>query len=962
MHSAVQGRIRVRIPALYRSDSVKSAIEANLAGRPHILGIRANMLTGTVLVTFATGLQPEEVRSLLELAAVALPINSDPPAPAEKHPWHTLEAGSAVAHFETSPERGLSDSEAVSRLRRHGPNRLPAPVPRSPFAILLGQFKSLPVLLLGASAALSLATGGIADALAILGVVLINAGIGFVTESQAERTINALGSIRLPLATVLREGRVMQVLPEAIALGDIVAVTPGTVIPADGRLVATKNLTVDESALTGESLPSGKAADWVGGIEVPLADRMNMVYMGTLVTGGSGLAIIVATGRNTEIGIIQALVGETRAPETPMQKQLGKLGNQMVLLSVAICVAVLFIGVARGYGLLQMLKSAVSLAVAAVPEGLPTVATTTLALGIRNMRKKNVLIRHLDAVETLGAVQVICLDKTGTLTVSHMTVLALHADMTRTGCEPGMTINPALLKLLHVAVLCNETRLKRTEGTYVLDGSATENALIEMALMSGLDVNELRVRHPLIKTEYRAEGRNYMTTWHEMGQDMDFSATKGSPEEVLARCSWVLLGGRRIPLSGKAREVILQENEKMAGKALRVLGFAYAEKSDEGLTWLGLAGLADPLRQGTRELIGLFHQAGIRTVMITGDQSATAYAIGKELDLAGGRHIEILDSGHLEKLDPEVLASLVQKVEIFSRVSPAHKLDIVQALQQGGSVVAMTGDGINDGPALKAADVGVAMGTTGTAAARQIADVVLEDDNLQTMIVAVGQGRTIYNNIRKSVHFLMSTNMTEILVMLSSIGAGLGQPLNPMQLLWINLMSDVFPALALAVEPPESDILRRPPRDPKMPIIRPQDFRRYGLESLLITGGAMAAYGYGMAAYGPGARANTIAFMSLTSAQLLHAYSCRSERLGLFSRERLPKNPYIDIALGGSLALQSSTVLVPGLRSLLGSMPLGFPDALVIGAAACAPFFINEAAKRPLVRQPVLPVVPMVGE
>jgi Ca2+-transporting ATPase len=850
--------------------------------------------------------------------------------------WHSLPADRALQHYEVRFDRGLSGAEAAMRLQRYGPNALTEAERRSALRIFLGQFDSLPIWLLLASAGVSAATGGIADAAVILAVVGMNAVIGYVTESQAERTIDALTRVDHPPVPVLREGGIQAISGPDVVPGDILLLTPGCFVAADARLVQVKELSVDESALTGESLPVNKRADGVLALETALAERDNMVYMGTAITGGSALAIVVATGRWTELGLIQALVGETRPPPTPMQRQLDQLGNQLVLLSVGACVAVFGIGMLRGYGFLPMLQAAISLAVAAVPEGLPTVATTTLALGLREMNRRKVLIRQL------------------------------HADRHRLRVANGLFYAPsgrvdagertALLALLHVATLCNESRLEN-EGPSraTLNGSATENALLALAIEAGVDVVDLRRRHPLLRTQYRTEGSKFMATWHGGGEGA-MLAVKGSPEQVLGLCRWQMDGGELRELTADVRDDILAENEHMAGEAMRVLGFAIrpqaSEPVAEDLVWLGLMGLADPIREGTRALIQQFHDAGIKTIMITGDQSATAYAIGRELALSGDEKLEILDSYQLSEIDPELLSALSQKVDIFSRVSPANKLQIVQALQRAGKVVAMTGDGINDGPALKAADIGVAMGTGGTDVARTVADVVLEDDELQTMILAVSQGRTIYGNIRKSIHYLVSSNMSEIGVTFIAVAGGLGQPLNTMQLLWINLMTDVFPALALAMDPPEPDVLRHPPRDPREAIIRRQDFKRYGLEALTLTSGGLAAYLYGLSRYGPGPRASTLTFMGLTISQLLHAITCRSDNHGLFVDGSLPPNRWLDGALAGSLTLQLGTVLVPGLRGFLGNSPITLADGLVVAGAAGLPFIANEAIKRALLPVP----------
>jgi Ca2+-transporting ATPase len=699
-----------------------------------------------------------------------------------------------------------------------------------------------------------------------------------------------------------------------------------------------------------------------------------MVYMGTLVTGGQGLAVVVATGRFTEIGKIQTLAGEAEAPETPMERQLSQMGTQLVYVSGGVCALVFGIGLLRGYGFLEMLKSAISLAVAAVPEGLPTVATTTLALGVMNMRKHHVLIRRLEAVETLGSVQTICLDKTGTLTLNKMEVVTAYADMQRVYLTEGQftvggkQIDPLareeLMRMAQVCVLCSESTVEKQEEHYVLHGSPTENALIHMAISAGVDILQLREVYPVLKVTLRSENRNFMSTLHggngaPMSDDSTrpLLAVKGSPGEVLAMCEWHLTGGQRIPLTDSDRLHIETENERMAGEALRVLGTAYHYVEDmgkdtegySGLTWLGLVGMEDPIRPGVTEVIRGFHGAGLNTLMITGDQSPTAYAIGKELNLSRNAHLEILDSTHLANLDPEVMTALADRVHVFARVSPAHKLQIVQALQRAGKVVAMTGDGINDGPALKAADIGIAMGHTGTDVAREVADVVLEDDNLETMIVAISQGRTIYTNIRKAVHFLLATNLSEIMVMFVALSAGLGHPLNAMQLLWINLISDIFPGLALALEPPEPEVLERPPRDPREPIIQVGDFKRIAWESATLSAGALGAYGYGLWRYGQGGQASTLAFMSLTSGQLLHALTSRSETHSMLDggtgKAPLPPNPYLNLALLGSFAAQGLTLFVPGLRSLLGLAPVDLLDRLVISGSALLPFVVNEQTK-----------------
>jgi Ca2+-transporting ATPase len=602
-------------------------------------------------------------------------------------------------------------------------------------------------------------------------------------------------------------------------------------------------------------------------------------------------------------------------------------------------------------------KTTISLAVAAVPEGLPTVATTTLALGIRKLNAQRVIIRDLEAVETLGEVQTICFDKTGTVTQNRMSVMRIFSGNHTTELKPNgffrgaRKINPSnspeLSQLAKICILCGEV-----SGQQADQGSSTEKALLEFAVSAGLSITEVNERYPRIKTRFRAEDRNFMSTVHIAGTTERFLALKGNPVEVLAMCDTQLIGGRKLPISEQDLSQIEIENERMATDALRVLGFAFKSAEDEevldelsGLTWVGLIGMADPLRPGMKELVARFHHAGIDTIMLTGDQSPTAYAIGKALGLSREMPIEILDSTSLTNIDSRALRALSQRVHVFARVSPAHKLQIVQALQDAGKIVAMTGDGINDGPALKAADIGIAMGHSGTDVARQVAEVVLEDDNLETMILAVGHGRAIHDNIKKSLHFLLSTNFSEIIVMFVASAAGIGYPLSAMQLLWINLMSDIFPSLALALEPPEPGILERPPRDPQEPIIGRSDFKRIGIEAGVISLATLGAYGAGLARYGIGQKASTIAFQSLTFAQLLHAISCRSPNVKIYDEEKLPPNRYLTLALGGSLGLQLLTFVIPGLRSLLGLAPVSLFDGAIIAISAILPLLVNEATK-----------------
>jgi P-type Ca2+ transporter type 2C len=997
INDSVRGRVRYKIEGLYRSAAFKYRLEILLSTSPEINHVSASILTGNVLIIFdpecnvrkissdveqvtiacvrelrngSEAIQQEVPRSAAELklarSKTNLPLDVGRVHKAEH--WHVLDVKSILAKFKSSIKKGLSAEAARNNREKYGLNLVPEPASRSQLDIFIDQFNSFPVALLGAAAALSVVTGGVLDAVVILAVVGINAVIGFVTENDSEKTIRSLKTLIRPYAQIRREGRLAEISADQVLVGDILVLKPGTYVAADARVVESNRLTIDESVLTGESMPVSKVSTPLQASKVPLGDRVNMIYSGTLVTGGQGLGVVVATGRSSEMGKIQSLVAEAEAPETPIEKQLTTIGNQLVWISGAVCGLVFLLGLMRGNGFIQVLKTSISLAVAAVPEGLPAVAATTLALGIKSMKRHKVLIRNLDAVCTLGSVQTICFDKTGTITYNRMSVLRIYSGMRHIQVKNGgfysekkpfdRLQHDEVLRLIQVGVLCNESQMDTRRREYVLSGSPTENALIEMAIKAGVDISALREQYPLLRTDYRSDDRQFMTTVHSSANPSTFVALKGSPVDVLGKCSFHVKDGVRIPLVEEDRDLIESENDNMAGDALRVLGLAYTDGSSEeirekenGLTWLGLVGMADPIRDRVKESIAVFHRAGLETVMITGDQSPTAYAVGKKLELSQGRPLEILDSTHLTTTDSSVIQALSKQVHVFSRVSPSNKLQIVQALQRTGRVVAMTGDGINDGPALKAADIGIAMGRSGTDVARDVADVVLEEDDLQTLIIAITDGRTIYRNIRKTLRYLISTNFSEIQVMVAAGVLGMGYPLNAMQLLWINLISDIFPGLALALEPAEPDVMEQPPRDPAEPIIKTDDFKRITFEAATMTATSLAAYGYGVMKYGAGAGAGTMAFQSLTISQILHAISCRSETRSIFDAEKPPPNKYLTAAILGSLGLQAATQLIPGVRSLLGLTPLAASDFLVVGATSVLPLFISEATKSGVVKQ-----------
>lgn len=1001
--------MRFKVSELYGSDTLKEQFETQLLQIHFIQKVFASPLTGNVLVFYNTDQRPSEIKRVVESLLIlwtkipseekhaeagsdtmqktdsagiekAIEDESIPtklkegfgkihrllthPRAQKERSWYLKKVDSVLLKLAGNAESGLTCKDVQLRQDRYGLNQFPETKPRGGWEIFLGQINSLPTCLLAAAAAVSLFTGGLFDALVIMGVVAANAFIGYRTESEAEKTIESLKKMVRPEASVLREGKVRVEPVENVVIGDVLILKPGAYVAADCRIIEATDLSIDESMLTGESMPVFKHTRSLRRKNIPLGDRLNMAYMGTQVTGGQGRSVVVTTGCYTEIGKLQKMLQDTDRPETPIERQLRIMGDQLVMVCGLVCGAVFFLGFLRGYGMVQMLRMAISLAAAAVPEGLPAAATINFALGIRNMQKHRVLIRRLQAVETLGAIQTLCLDKTGTLTWNRMAVQRIFSGGNEYAVSgkglllDNQPVNPKhigeIQDLINVCVLCSETKVKGNDvdQDLVLRGSSTENALVQLAIIAGVDPKVLRKKHPLLNLNYRTESRHFMFTCHAIENSQVLFAVKGSPPEVLALCTRQMKNGIITTLTHTDRHQIELENERMAGQALRVLGFAFSVKTSNGenhipndLVWLGLVAMADPIRSGVKELIGNFHQAGIRTVMITGDQSATAYAVAREVEISGENHIEILDSSELSAVKGSKLKALAQKAHAYSRVSPADKLEIVRALQSAGRTVGMTGDGINDGPALKAADLGIAMGKSGTDVAREVSDVVLEDDNLETLVMAVRDGRGTYINIRKSVHFFLSTNLSEIMVMFTAMAAGIGFPLNVMQLLWVNIISDIFPGLALCMEAPETDIMDRPPRDKSAPLFSRADFKRMVYESSVISAASLGAYAYGLFRYGAGRRAGTLAFQSLTIGQILHALSCRSETHAFWQGDQLSPNPYLKTAIGGSLLLQLLTFFSPPLRRILGITPLSPVDMLVTGGCAVLPLLINETTK-----------------
>lgn len=967
VHTCVPGRARLHIAGLRHSHERRCLLERGLRQCAGVDAVSASTDTGNVLIQFAPSLPLSRVVSRLdELLERGEAYAAGEDAAVS---WYARDVADVARELGTSPSDGLSAAAAERRLQRHGPNTIREVAPRSAWEIVSGQLRSLPVALLCVGAAVSLATGGLLEACAIGAVLVVNAAIGSTVEMRSERTILGL-SAALPGGTrVVRDRELLTVDSATIVPGDLLVLERGAAVAADARVVAAHDLTISEAMLTGESAPVTKRAAPLDSAFVPLGERSNMIYRGTIVTGGSGRAIATTTGPQTEMGRIQALVQQGGRPETPSQRQLAAMGRDLVWLSLGVCGLVFGVGLLRGFALLQMFRSAVSLAVASVPEGLPAIATTTLALGIEEMRRHHVLVRRVDAVETLASVRLVCFDKTGTLTYNSMRVDELvcerlfradHDGVLRdaSGARADGTREDALGWLFRTSILCSETQACEDGGSAAeLIGSSTENALVRAAFDAGLDLHTVREAWPRRSIRYRSESYRFMATTHAAPDGGgSLVAVKGSPPEVLELCDTELCDGARRPLDAERRQRILGLNAGMAERALRVLGFAFGRIAGEaedsvrmqGLTWVGLAGMSDPIRPGMAELMQRLRRAGVRPIVMTGDQVATARAVARQLGLAVNDEIRIIDTDEVSRTNGSALARAAYDAEVFARVSPAQKVAVVRALQSTGAVVAMVGDGINDSPALKAADVGIAMGANGAAPAREIADIVLETDDLSALALAIERGRATHLNVRRSVNYLLGTNLSEIAVMLAGTAAGLTEPLSVMQLLWINLVSDVLPGLGLAFEPPPADLMQREPMAANGSIIRREDLLGLAQDGAVIAAGSLGACLVGVARYGATAEARTMTFGSLVTAQLLHALTCRAGR----GQQPVASNPRLNAALVVAASVQAAAFAVPGLRRLMGVAPLGPLDLAVTVGTGVLPYFINEARRQRRGREP----------
>nr|WP_239565518.1 calcium-translocating P-type ATPase, SERCA-type [Brevibacillus fulvus] len=893
-------------------------------------------------------------------------------------PWYLVSPAELTSLLDCNMESGLTSKEARARLNRYGPNQLNDAKRDSLLAVFFNQFKDFMVVILLIATIISFFLGEYLDAITIVAIILINGILGFIQEARAEKSLQALKQMASPMARVVREGKPMMIPASELVPGDLVLLEAGDRVPADLRLLAASRLEIEESALTGESVPVAKSEKELSAKKtaIPLGDQKNLAFMGTMVTGGTGKGIVVTTGMTTELGKIAHLISQAETAETPLQQRLEQMGKILVAVAIVLTIVVIIAGVWHGQPLFTMFLAGVSLAVAAIPEGLPAIVTIALALGVQRMIKRNAIVRKLPSVETLGCASVICSDKTGTLTQNKMTVTHLWQsdqlyEVTGSGYEPKGEIRSngkkittpdlALQQLVRIAERCNNASLLEEEQTerkrlnlgqpgkiWRVVGDPTEGALLVLA----------RKAAPLGKAAAEAQRIDELPFDSErkmmsvIDQEADGSVTllcKGAVEALLQRCSHVLWQGEVVLLTHRLRRQILQKTEDMAEQALRVLGFAYkplkqykesepAHSLENQLIFVGMAGMIDPPREEVKQAIALCRQAGIRTVMITGDHRVTAEAIAREIGILRSG-LEAIEGHELNQLSDEELLQIIDRIAVFSRVSPEHKLRIVRTLQSKGHVVAMTGDGVNDAPAIKSADIGIAMGITGTDVTKEAADLILRDDNFATIVASVEEGRNIYDNVRKFIRYLLASNVGEILVMFFAMLLGMPLPLIPIQILWVNLVTDGLPAMALGVDQAEADTMYHKPRR------RDENIFARGLGWKIISRGfligAMTLLAFWLTLhedYSNLNHAQTVAFATLVMAQLIHVFDCRSE-YSVFHRNPF-ENKYLVMSVISSLLLVIAVIYLDPLQPIFKTVDLTLRDWALIFVAGGVPTFV----------------------
>jgi Ca2+-transporting ATPase len=892
--------------------------------------------------------------------------------------WYTRTAREAIDFWRTDQNDGLTSSEVKSRIADFGYNEMIEKQKTPWWKRFFAQFQDFMVLVLLAATLISAFLGEYVDSATILAIVMINAILGFVQEHRAEKSMDALKTMVAPMAHVIRNGILQQIAAREMVPGDIMALESGDKIAADARLIDVQNLEVDEATLTGESLPVRKVVDKEYEESSPLGDRKNMVYAGTSIVKGRGKAVVCATGMATEVGRIAGMIQDVEHESTPLEQRLESLGRWLVWGCLIICIVVVITGVLKGEPLLLMCMAGISLAVAAIPEGLPAIVTVALALGVQRMIKRNAIIRKLPAVETLGCTTVICSDKTGTLTQNAMTVKEIFVagniyEITGTGYdikgnfllnkqEFDPTKDKCLLHCLEIGVLCNNSILKHNNigitglwrrgasGGWSIEGDPTEGAIVIAAAKANIwrsivEKNQQR----LAEIPFESERCRMSVIYEKSNKNIIY--VKGAPDVILDMCQHYSSNNGELVLSPATKAEILAANEKMTDQALRVLAVAYrqiskgevnhvSEELEKNLVFVGLIGMIDPPRQEVKPAIALCRQAGIRTIMITGDHRNTAVAIAKELQMFKEDKNQALTGNELDALNDAELSEIINRVTVYARVSPAHKLRIVRALKRQGHIVAMTGDGVNDAPAIKEADIGVAMGAGGTDVTKEAASMVLADDNFATIVAAVEEGRGIYDNIRKFIRYLLSCNLGEVLTMFIATIAGLPLPLLPVQILWVNLVTDGLPAMALGVDPNNHDIMNRPPRNPKESVFSRGLSRKIIVRGLQIGISTVLVFAMVYFLKNDLAEARTMAFCTLVFSQMFHVFDCRSESHNVFEIGIL-KNKYLILATICSLVMQLLVVYHPFMQEIFATVPLGMVEWVTILCVSGWTFMIS---------------------
>ncbi len=879
-----------------------------------------------------------------------------------KDSYYNLQVEEVLGQFEVSPETGLSDVEVRERLSQYGANQLESQKQKTLLLMFFEQFKSIMVVILLIAAVVSgvigvLEGGGLVEAFVILAILVVNAAIGTAQEKKAQSSLEALNRMSTPHSKVLRDGQVAEITSTEIVPGDIIVLDTGDIIPADLRLIEAVNMKVQESALTGESVPVDKTEKVLDAKDLPLGDRDNMAFSTSTVTYGRGKGVVVRTGMETEVGKIAHMLQQTQDTETPMSKRLEQLGKVLGYVALGICFLIFVVGVLYGNGWLEMLMMAVSLAVAAIPEGLQIVSTIVLAIGVQRLVKLNAIVRTLPSVETLGSVTVICSDKTGTLTQNKMTVVEGWAGGNRIDFR-----NPPLPEeldsdeqmLLHSSLLCTDAHLRiLSDGKHETAGDPTEIAIVDAALALKINKNELEGRFSRVEEVPFDSDRKRMSTINRIGEGKFRVNLKGGLDEVLAISSRILIHGNIRSITAEDIETIKEENRRMAQSALRVLAVAYndidslpgevsAGFTERDLIFVGLLGMIDPARPEVVEAVKKCKTAGIRPVMITGDHKVTAVAIADEIGIyrEGDKAITGTD---VEGMNDETLYRGVEAYSVYARVAPEHKVRIVKAWQSYGDIVAMTGDGVNDAPALKQADIGVSMGVVGTEVAKDASDVILTDDNFATIVSAVEEGRRIYDNILKVIQFLLSANMGEVLLIFIASIANLGNPLTPILILWINLVTDSLPALALSMDPAENDVMTRKPRDPRQGFFTKGMIWRIGYQGTVIGLISLAAYMIGFRDGGQ-LLGQTMAFAVLGFSQLLHVRNLHSNKRSSFHTNISSNKPLLG-AIFLSALLLLAVLLIPGAMDIFGVTAMDGIHWAYVGLLSLVPIVVVELMK-----------------